>query len=279
MAHPQLKLSRDGHGEKLRRMTDEYGSASGPANNILAETNRGKASGPEESVGFGSDASAARARGDRPARKTSAANPVSTYRKGGHVKHRADGGPTGSEDSITAEMARNAAASRTRNATVHRADGGGVAAYAHGGRTKHGKKGSTHVNVMVAPQGGGSATPPPVLPVGGPPPGMPMPPPKPPMPPPGGPMAGPGPLAGPMPPTPPGMPPPGMMPPRKHGGARAAGGRVGSLADQGLKAPEKVENKPKQLTGYDAGALSGPGRLEKIENYGRRESHRKGQVV
>ena len=237
MAHPQLKLSRDGHGEKLRRMTDEYGSASGPANNILAETNRGKANGPEEAVGFGADASAARARGDRPSRKTSAANPVSTYAAGGSV------------------------------------------ARAHGGRTKHGKKGSTHVNVMVAPQGGGSATPPPVLPVGGPPPGMPMPPPKPPMPPPGGPMAGPGPLAGPMPPTPPGMPPPGMMPPRKHGGARAAGGRVGSLADQGLKASEKVENKPKQLTGYDAGALSGPGRLEKIENYGRRESHRKGQVV
>ena len=49
---------------------------------------------------------------------------------------------------------------------------------------------------------------------------------------------------------------------------RARGGKVGPT---GGEVP--------QLTGYDAGAVSGPGRLEKIDNYGRRASHGRPQPV
>ena len=233
MAHPMRDSARDGHNAKMRRMTDGYGLASGPKNNILAETNRAKGEGPEDSTGFGADASAAKPRGDRPARRTTAANPLSTYRKGGAVKKRADGGET--EDGISAGMARNAAASRTRNATIRRADGGDVSsieeanrdqaatARARGGRTKHGK-GNTHVNIMVGqPPGGGAGVPPmvpprPVLPVGGPPPGA-----APPMVPPRPPMGAPPMVGGPPPGLPmamgaPGGVPPGILPPRAKGG-------------------------------------------------------------
>lgn len=148
---------------------------------------------------------------------------------------------------------------------------GGAVNRARGGRTH--KKGATNVTVVVAPPhpaqsaaGNNPAImPPPHPPAGGPP-----------MPPPGGPGAGPG---GPPPVLPPGMPPPGMMPPR------AAGGRVGSLKDQGLNPPSTVKEEPGittkkgKVTGYDAGGISGEGRLEKIKNYGRKESHAKPQEV
>jgi hypothetical protein len=276
MAHPNRKEASEGHNAKLRRLTDNYGSASGPKNNILAETNRAKGEGPEDDIGFGSDASAAKPRGDRPARRTMAANPVATYRKGGHVKKRADGGPTGSEDSITADMARNAAASRMRNATIRRADGGDVSsieeanrdqaatARARGGRTKHGK-GNTHVNIMVGQPNGPAGAPPmvPPRPVVAPPmvpPAGAMPP-RPPMVPPGAPPGAPGPLAGPMAPTPPGMPPPGLMPPRASGGRihkDAAEDRdliKKTLKDEGLIRSDKA--KKMQVEGETEGRASG----------------------
>src|ERR1700720_1655417 len=92
MAHPMRDSAREGHNSKLRALTRDYGSASGPKDNILAETNMHKAEGPEEAVGFGANASAPRARGDRPARRTAAANPLATLATGGGVIARAKGG-------------------------------------------------------------------------------------------------------------------------------------------------------------------------------------------
>lgn len=221
MAHPMKGDSASSHTAKMRKMTEGYGLASGPENNIMAESNIHKQEGPEREVGFGADASAAKPRGDRPARRTMAANPLATYKDGGAVQGRAMGGRT---------------------------------------KGKHGK--GTHVNVIVAPQGGAGgapAVPSPVPPVGGPPP-MPMPPPRPPMAPPGGPMAG----AGPMAPMPPGLPPPGLMPPR------ASGGRIEeSLKAQGLSRSDTPERAmggrlPNQKHHMTAGAVTGIGRLEKI---------------
>ena len=179
--HPMKKDSSASANAKMRRMTAHYGDAN-PAMKKLAPVDAQKKEGGEEAVGFGADSDKASARSDRPARRTTSANPVATYKKGGATK------------------------------------------LAKGGRTKH--KG-THVNVIVAPQGG---SPPPGagagLPMGANPAGAMMPPPKPPM-------AGPGPMApppgagmgmppgagaGPMMAGAPGGLPPGMMPPRKRGG-------------------------------------------------------------
>lgn len=91
MAHPNKADAASGHNAKLRRMTEDYGAAD-PAMNKLAPVNAQKMEGPEDSVGFGADSSAARARGDRPARKSVAANPLATYAKGGAVPARARGG-------------------------------------------------------------------------------------------------------------------------------------------------------------------------------------------
>lgn len=247
--HPFRSKAQEDHKAKLRLMTDHYGSAN-PSMNKSGPTNVFKQEGPEDAISFGADSAMSKARGDRPARKA-VPNDVATLKTGGAVNR------------------------------------------ARGGRTK---KGHTNVTVVVAPQGGQH-------PMAGTNPAMPpIMPPRPPMapppgPPPGGPMAGPGgPPGGAM----PMVPPPGMPPPRASGGrvkgllksgdgepagstgsGKAPGSRVGSRADQGTNDSDTVREEPGvstkkgQVTGYDAGAIAGEGRLEKIKNYGRKESHRK----
>lgn len=261
MAHPHQKDSASAHTAKMRRMTKDYGDAS--ADNIKTPSEFLKGNGGEDAVGFGADSAGATARrGDRPARRSVTANPVATLKHGGGVGNKkGDGSPTGS-----------------------------VAHRARGGRTKH--KG-THVNVIVAPQGGGAgggAMPMPVRPV--PPVGM-APPGGPPGAPPGMPPGGPPgmpPGAGAMPPRPmpPGMPPPGMMPPRKHGGRihKHDGGEVeASLKAQGLERSDKEIKRarggrlPNQVHEMTAGALTGEGRLQKMGRHDKAKNAGKPQPV
>ena len=254
MAHPMKKEGIEGHNAKLRRMTMDYGSASGPKNNRLAPTNKAKSEGPEDAVGFGADSSASKARGDKPARRSTAANPVSTYAKGGRVKHRDSGGDV----SAIEEANKNQA----------------LASRARGGRTQHKGKGATHVNVIVAPQGGHpgmGGMMPPGLPAGAnpdmPPP---MPPPgagAPPMMPPGAPMVPPGRPGMPM--MPPGGMPPGMMPPRKRGGRVSHSDEAEDKAlvkqmVKGTALKHRADGGRIKQPHMTAGAATGEGRLEKI---------------
>lgn len=130
--HPNKKEGVTGHNDKLRRMTRDYGAAD-PSMNKASRDTRYKQEGPEAAVGFGVDSDAPNARSDRPARKTTTANPVATYAAGGAVIQRAFGG-------------------RTRKAPK--------------------AKGATNVNVIIQPPQPPSAMPPPVMaPPPGPPPG------------------------------------------------------------------------------------------------------------
>src|ERR1035437_8219397 len=180
--HPHKAEGVRGHNEKLRRMTRHYGDAD-PAMKILAPVDRLKKEEGEDAVGYGSDSANVTAmRGDRKARRSIPANPLSTYRKGGRVHAKGKHASGGSISDIEQANVDQKLSAQGR---------------ARGGRTKH--KG-TNVNVIVAPQGGGAPAAPPMPPLGANPAMMP---PKPPMAPPG---AG----AGPMPPMAGG---PGMMPP------------------------------------------------------------------
>lgn len=248
--------SEAAHKAKLRRMTADYGAAD-PKTNKSAPGLKVTRNGGQDSVGFGEGPEDNPNRGDR-ARRTTAANPIATYKRGGRVKSerqkayaRADGGSIDADPAYLAKEAREAAATRTRNAMsrdvkevspevltgagpAERArlraqdsrivgykkggavESGSVIARARGGRTNK-AKGATHVNVIVAPQSGNQPQTPPPLPVGltvppGGPPGA--------VPGPAGipPGAPPGLGAAPRPMPPPGAVPPGLGPMRKRGG-------------------------------------------------------------
>lgn len=201
MTHPMKKEGVVGHNDKLKRMTRDYGAA----NSSMYKTAKGNLkNGPQKDYGYGTEGEgeASSDRSDRP-RRSSPANPIAAYKRGGRVHER--------------EKAEA------------RAIGGGVGVVgrADGGRVS--RKGTTNVNIIVAPQAP-QAAPGPVIPPTG------IEPPKPPMAPPAPPPAGPegpagappglagalgagGPMGG-LPPgaMPPGAVPPGLVPGRKKGG-------------------------------------------------------------
>jgi hypothetical protein len=246
MAHPNRKEGQDSHNAKLKRMTEDYGLASGAANNKLAPSESMKGGeGPEDAIGFGANPDKPRGRADRAGRKQLVANPVATLKTGGSVSKRARGGRKGH--------------GRTQVNVVVAPQGAGV----HGGAPPV---------VPVPPVAGGMppavmAPRPPGPPMGAGPMGPP-------------PMAGPGGPPIPMAPGAPGGVPPGLLPPRRYGGAihRKDGGSIGgsgagdtmmkhSRKEQGLAPPSQGEagsKYPKIKHHMTAGSVSGEGRLEKI---------------
>jgi hypothetical protein len=146
--------------------------------------------------------------------------------------------------------------STVKKGALKRASGGRIEGRAAGGRLDRGgrkKKGSTNVNVIVAPHPGGATTPPAPPGIGAAAPApMPVPPPRPPMPPPGGPMAGPG--------MPPGGPPP-MMPRARGGRVGKAGGAKGGELEHLNKTDKAI---PKRAGG--GGVKDGPAWKEGLRN-------------
>lgn len=225
MAHPLKKEGVSGHNRKLQRYTRDYGAAD-PKMNKAGPDTKYKQEGPEDAVGFGADSAAPTARKDRPARKTTPANPVATYAFGGAV-----GGNMG------------------------------LGAPKKGARTR--KQPTTNVNIIVAPgaPAGGAGAPPPMAP----PPSVGAPPAPPPGPPPGMPPMGEGkpPIPGSMPP--PGAIPPGIMPPRAKGGrvhSDAAEDRV-MIKSMVKPAALRADGGRVRKVGLTGGAASGIGRYEK----------------
>lgn len=281
MAHPLSKEIEGvtGHNAKLKRMTRDYGAA----NKSMYKVARGELeNNPQEDPGYGAepDDAVSKDRGDRP-RRTSAANPIATYKRGGRVherekaEHRAEGGsvrplkPLSDAFSDAASLSRKDAANAARvdradkeaesttkrilGSVQKRAFGGGVIQRARGGKAP---KPATSINIIVSPQSKPDAGNPALPPTGV----GPVPPPMPGGPPPGGPPG--------MPPPPGGMPPggipPGLM--AAMGGGRKRGGRVHADAKEdaaeirSMVKPSALRARGGRMT---AGAESGPGRLEK----------------
>lgn len=304
--HPNKKEGVVGHNEKLRRLTRDYGDAN-PGMHKLAPVNRHPGEGSEEAVGYGAEDGKASPRSDRPARKSSAANPIATYKRGGAVRKRQMGGsivPDNSADAAAAlkrkvganptESERKAVEPGVQSYAQGRAMGGRLegelgAPGAHmGGVGKKSRKSpSTNINIVIAPPQKGGAPeggiPPMLAPSGGA----------------GAPPAGPGGPGGPPPPgaaggLPPGLPggpgmvPPGAMPPGMPELPRKRGGRVDPFSKK--QHPDEAEDqamikdmvKPSALkrargggiprVGLTGGADGGAGRIEKAEARARRQS-------
>ena len=241
MAHPNRKEGIVGHNAKLKRMTQDYGAAD-PA---MYKDAPGLAKGKQTDPSFG-EGEASKPRGDK-ARRTSAANPIATYAKGGRV--RSSGGGV-----IGGNVAMRAAGGRMEGEFGEPSN--------VGSSKSKGKKGNTNINIIVSPQA--APTPGPVMPPMMPPPGPDAGPP--PGPPPGA-GAGPGGPGG-M-PGGPGMIPPVAVPPGMPQLPRAKGGRVHpdvkedkALVKQMVK-PDALKRARGGSIKMTAGAESGPGRLEK----------------
>lgn len=259
MSHPNRKEGVVGHNAKLKRMTRDYGAAD-PDMVKMAPVDKYMKNGSEESVGFGATDGAATARGDKPARKSSAANPIATYKAGGRVRNM--GGSV-----IGGNVAARAMGGRLEGELGSPGSGGGMKS-----RTR-GKPSSTNVNIIVAPQGQ-----PPAAPAA-----LPEPPAGPPPPPPGAGPGGPGGMPPGMPPSP-GMIPPGAMPPGLPQLPRAAGGRTNhpdAAADKKLVKGMVKSDCIKRARGgaLTGGAESGPGRLEKSADRARRQAGDKSAEV
>lgn len=251
--HPNRKEGIQGHNQKLKRMTQDYGAA----DSVMFKAAKGELkNGPQDAQGFG-EGDAPAPRGDK-GRRTSAANPVATYAKGGRVRAQGGGVISG--------------------AVAMRADGGrlegemGAPSNVGTGRSNKGRRASTNVNIIVAPQSPqpspvASPAMPPPMPAGGPPPGA---------------GAGPGGPGG-MPPGP-GMIPPGAVPPGMPQLPRAKGGRVHPDEAQDKSLVKKmVKSTALRARGgsikMTAGAESGPGRLEKTAARARRQGADKSAEV
>lgn len=282
MAYPVKNADYPGSSatKKFKALTQDYGAANKSQSKGAPGT---LDNGPQKDYGYGTEGEgeASSARSDRP-RRTSAANPIATYKRGGRVHERekaaarAEGGaapmPVVKSETKTPPMEADTSANTPAilKGKQARALGGGVIARARGGSVK---KAPTTINIVVSPPQQAGANP--ALPPGGvgsAPPPMPKPP-----------MGGPGPGAGgPQMPLPPGAAPPGLPPAAMAAMGRKRGGRVHDDAKEDA-AQIRSMVKPSALrakggaVGLTAGAATGEGRLEKASSYARK-SHKTQEV-